>query len=295
MRRSIRNRLAELLLQAFEDPRRGDAIRWLRLFCDLAGREGRSEVSLADLLARGGTIFPGRAEGWGKVLISMIGTGRLFRVRRADTGEELAAGSSVHQGDVPWLIGLEPDARPSLAGVCKRASAYMKLLSASADFGSESSTSDPLQRAVAQAAACFNAGLFFEAHEHLEQFWRRQPRGQTRRFLQGLIQISVAFHHAQRGSYDGAVNQLTKGLEKTAGLTGEVLGLDCDAFLPGVAGSREAILAGGRGTMRPMPLLEIPRMRVVGTSRPQRQSGQMKARSEGRAVTGKPKRAEPER
>ncbi len=115
---------------------------------------------------------------------------------------------------------------------------------------------------MAEAALCFNAGLFFEAHEHLEHCWATQPRGPMKRFLQGIIQISVGFHHAHAGNYEGAINQLAKGLEKTAGVTGELLGLNCDAFLPKVAGAREAIVKGGRTKMRSIPLAEIPRMPV---------------------------------
>ena len=115
---------------------------------------------------------------------------------------------------------------------------------------------------MAEAALCFNAGLFFEAHEHLEHQWAAQPRGVTRRFLQGIIQISVGFHHAHEGNYDGAVNQLAKGLEKVAGTTGEMLGLDCTDFLPRVAAAREAIVRRGRAGMTSVPLSEIPRMSV---------------------------------
>ena len=116
---------------------------------------------------------------------------------------------------------------------------------------------------MAETALCFNAGLFFEAHEHLEDYWAAQPKGTTtKRFLQGIIQISVGFHHACLGKYDGAINQLGKGLEKTVSMAGEFLGLDCDAFLPRVASVREAIVRRGRAHMTPLSLLAVPRMRL---------------------------------
>lgn len=46
---------------------------------------------------------------------------------------------------------------------------------------------------------CFNQGLFFEAHEVLEQLWlpqRHQPDGL---FYKGLIQLAGAFVHLQKG------------------------------------------------------------------------------------------------
>lgn len=266
MRRPVRNRLAELLLSAFDDPGKGDAILWLKLFCDLAGRLNRPQVPLASLLAEGEATFRGRHRFGQDVLARLVATWKMFCVRRADTGEEMAAGLPVQEADAPWLIELEPNARPALMAVCGRARTYAEVLRSLDDFDAASPESSPLRRAMRQAAACFNAGLFFEAHEHLERFWRCQPKGPTSRFLQGIIQISVGFHHAQRGSYDGAVNQLAKGLEKTAGASGEVLGLDCDAFLPAVARMREDIVAGGREAMRPIRLVEIPHMPVVGAS-----------------------------
>mgnify|MGYP001383982731 CR=1 FL=1 len=83
-------------------------------------------------------------------------------------------------------------------------------------------------------------------------------------FLQGIIQISVGFHHAHSGNYEGAVNQLAKGLEKTIGTTGEMFWLGYDAFLPKVAAVREAIVKHGRAQMRPLLLAEIPRMLIRG-------------------------------
>ena len=93
-------------------------------------------------------------------------------------------------------------------------------------------------------------------------YWMAEPTGPVKRFLQGIIQISVGFHHARLGKYDGAINQLAKGLEKTSGATGNFLGLNCDEFLPKVVAAREAIVRRGRAQMAPLSLSEIPRMRL---------------------------------
>jgi uncharacterized protein len=262
MRRSVRNRLAELLLRTFEDPRKGDAIRWLGLFCDHAAQGGCPELTLTDLPGVASGTFPGQENG----------------------GRDVLA----------WLIGLEPLAEPDLTDICGRVKAYAKLLTSLHEMDPWLRGLDPLRRVLAQAAACFNAGLFFEAHEHLEQVWRSQPRGQTRRFLQGLIQISVGYHHAHRGSFDGAVNQLGKGLDKAAGTSGEVLGLDGDAFFPAVARTRDAIVAGGRGGMRPMPLTEIPRMPVLGASSSRRDHGSSNPPTEEKVMTAESPFGEPD-
>src|SRR5574341_247361 len=279
MNGAVRNRLAELLLEGFDDPGKRLAVRWLKLYCDMTGRAKRSDLPLEDLLREGRATLSnqdGRSE---DALSSLIGTEGLLRLHRADTGEAWPKGLPVRTGDIPWLIGLGKEARSDSVEVSEKVRSYAIILTSSDDFGSVSSRSDPLRRALGQAAACFNAGLFFEAHEHLERFWRSQPEGQMKRFLQGIIQISVGFHHAHRGSYDGAVNQLAKGLEKTAGLTGEVLGLDCDAFLPAVAKARATMLARDRRAMGPMPLVEVPRMPVSGAKPSPRERGQANEQS----------------
>jgi hypothetical protein len=262
MKRAIRNRLADLLLGAFADPEKRAALAWLALFCTLAEGRDPPEVPLLDLLAERRTAFSGLDGSVEAVLAHVIGPDKLLRLRRADTGEVLLAGMPRQVEGIPWLVEPEPAVRAAFGAVCVRARTYAAVAARLGRPDAAPPASEPVRRALAEAALCFNAGLFFEAHEHLECQWMAQPKGPTKRFLQGIIQISVGFHHAHGGNYDGAVNQLAKGLEKTAGTSGEVLGLDCDTFLPLVIAAREAILARGPANMRPLSLAEIPRMPV---------------------------------
>lgn len=51
---------------------------------------------------------------------------------------------------------------------------------------------------------CFNRGLYYEAHDVLEEMWlpvRRQPAGD---FYKGLIQLAGAFVHLQKNRLDPA-------------------------------------------------------------------------------------------
>jgi hypothetical protein len=123
-----------------------------------------------------------------------------------------------------------------------------------------------LRRAVAEAALCFNAGLFFEAHEHLEHHWVVLPPSPIKRFLQGVVQVSVGFHHAMRGSYEGAVNQLGKGLEKLAAPPTDTLGVDVPRLQREVREIRTQIMARGRAEMRKADPNELPRIHVTLSS-----------------------------
>ena len=263
MKRALRNRLGDLLLEAFDDPEKRQAIIWLALFCRLAAEREYPEVPLPELLEEGREAFPGAGGTSEGVLAHVIGPEKLLRLRRGDTGDVLAAGIPARRDDIPWVVEPEPDARAAFPALCERARMYGDLVVRMEGSDATSHRLDPLRKAMAEAALCFNAGLFFEAHEHLEHSWMAQPKGPTKRFLQGIIQISVGFHHARAGNHDGAVNQLTKGLEKTAGVVGVVLGLDCDSFLPRVAAFREAILERGRAGMFPVPLAAIPPMAIL--------------------------------
>ncbi|HEX4077048.1 MAG TPA: DUF309 domain-containing protein [Candidatus Acidoferrales bacterium] len=66
-----------------------------------------------------------------------------------------------------------------------------------------------------RGVADFNAGRFFEAHEIWEELWlvAAEP-GKT--FLQGLIQVTAAFHHHARGNPRGMQSLLAAGLAKLA-------------------------------------------------------------------------------
>jgi predicted metal-dependent hydrolase len=46
---------------------------------------------------------------------------------------------------------------------------------------------------------CFNRGLFYEAHDVLEELWLAQRDGPNYGFYKGLIQFAGAFVHLQKG------------------------------------------------------------------------------------------------
>ena len=46
--------------------------------------------------------------------------------------------------------------------------------------------------------ACFNAGLYYEAHDVLEEMWLPVRRSEEGNFFKGLIQLAGAFVHLQK-------------------------------------------------------------------------------------------------
>ena len=54
---------------------------------------------------------------------------------------------------------------------------------------------------------------YFEAHESWEELWS-DYYNKDRKFIQGLIQLSVSFVHLENGNMIGATNLLKKAKEK---------------------------------------------------------------------------------
>ncbi len=115
---------------------------------------------------------------------------------------------------------------------------------------------------VLQARICFNLGLYFEAHEILEGEWSRLAKGPLRTFLQGIIQVSVGFHHGRRGGYSGAVNQLGKGLDKLCRALADFPDPDAERFRLAVQRAQDQVMARGRERMAPLELWEIPALTI---------------------------------
>ena len=65
--------------------------------------------------------------------------------------------------------------------------------------------------ALAAGLSCYRRKEFFDAHEHWESVWM-QLKDPERSFLQGLIQLTVAFHHLNSGNSAGALSLLQRAL-----------------------------------------------------------------------------------
>src|SRR5260370_33937408 len=75
----------------------------------------------------------------------------------------------------------------------------------------------------------FNRAQFFDAHEVLEDVWHEAPlHSPSRRHLQGLVQLAVAFHHHSKDNHLGARSVLERAMRNLHGADRSLLGLDLD-------------------------------------------------------------------
>ncbi|HEX9200462.1 MAG TPA: DUF309 domain-containing protein [Acidobacteriaceae bacterium] len=85
-------------------------------------------------------------------------------------------------------------------------------------------TFDWTQGALAEGLHDYNAGNYFTAHEAWESVWMVSPEPE-KAFLQGLIQVTAAFHHFQRGNLVGFQRTLEKALRRLDPLPAEFGGI----------------------------------------------------------------------
>jgi uncharacterized protein len=99
----------------------------------------------------------------------------------------------------------------------------------------------------------FNRGEFFEAHEVLEDVWRAAPV-QQKKFLQGLVQLAVAFHHHSTGNLVGMRSVMQRGMNNLSGQEEGFCGIDLMPLLQAVA---EWCKATDQGETLPAPKIQL--------------------------------------
>ena len=76
----------------------------------------------------------------------------------------------------------------------------------------------------------YSANDYFEAHESWEDLWSDHYL-EDRKFVQGLIQLSVSFVHLENGNMTGAKNLLRKSKEKFELYSGVQRGINLKLLL----------------------------------------------------------------
>lgn len=99
---------------------------------------------------------------------------------------------------------------------------------------------DWTQGPLAEGLRCYRNREFFEAHEHWEAVWVHSPEPE-KKFLQALIQITVACHHWQRGNALGTERLLEGALRKLEAFPAEYGGLNVERIRAAASAWREGL------------------------------------------------------
>ena len=108
----------------------------------------------------------------------------------------------------------------------------------------------------------FNAGLWYECHETLEEMWIGEA-GEVREFFQGVLQVSVALHHWRNGNFGGAVSLLSGGAEHLSHVSAACMWVDVAQLISDANRMRTALEELGREEMAGVDPSCIPRLRTV--------------------------------
>jgi uncharacterized protein len=84
---------------------------------------------------------------------------------------------------------------------------------------------------------------WFDAHEELEDEWRTAPDDE-RDFLQGLVHVTVAWHHASNGNQPGASRQLEKAARRLGPYAPNHRGVAVDRVLGQVEAASARVAVG---------------------------------------------------
>ena len=90
--------------------------------------------------------------------------------------------------------------------------------------------SEKIQLLFQEGLKYYRAGNYFEAHESWEEMWSDYFLI-DRRFIQGLIQLSVSFVHLENGNIKGAKSLLIKSIEKFEEFNGIQRGINLNDLL----------------------------------------------------------------
>jgi predicted metal-dependent hydrolase len=114
---------------------------------------------------------------------------------------------------------------------------------------------------------CFNAQLYYEAHDVLEEVWL-PIRGQAQaKFYQGLIQMAGGFVHLQKERLGPAARLFALALANFESYPARHAGIDLEAIREICQRHRQAIIDTGE-TINPWskecaPELELPSAEVI--------------------------------
>ena len=94
-----------------------------------------------------------------------------------------------------------------------------------------------------EGLSLMRAERWFDAHEAFEEEWRTAPE-EERDFLQGLVHVTVAWHHASNGNRPGATRQLEKAARRLGAYAPTHRGVAVDRVLGQVEAASARVAEG---------------------------------------------------
>ena len=110
-------------------------------------------------------------------------------------------------------------------------------------------------------AALFNEGLYFEAHEYLEELWHG-AKGREKEFIKALIHLSVALYHMEFLNLKGAFNYLKRTLSALDGFEDGYQGVKVTDLISEIEGF-ELALSEYSVIESPQQIPRLPKINLI--------------------------------
>ena len=127
---------------------------------------------------------------------------------------------------------------------------------------------DALHPEAAKGVEEFNAGHYFEQHEHFELAWMAEPRP-IRELYQGVLQVGVAFLHIQQGNWAGALKMFRRGLPRLRDLPPVCQGIDVASLRAAAERIHREVTALGPDQLATFDQGQFPSLRLLPIQREQ--------------------------
>jgi len=102
----------------------------------------------------------------------------------------------------------------------------------------------------------FNKKEFYDAHEYWEELWLEYYL-EDKKFIQALIQLTVAYYHLSTGNKKGALSLFNKSLDKMKLFTPKKRGIDVDMIISSINQAIDIINKNQMIDWDAVPILEI--------------------------------------
>jgi predicted metal-dependent hydrolase len=89
----------------------------------------------------------------------------------------------------------------------------------------------------------FNRREFFQCHETLEEFWQEYT-GADREFIQGLIQVAVAYHHLLGNNSVGAIKLIRRALPRLQPYQPQHMGMESTPLIESATNTLQRLEEG---------------------------------------------------
>lgn len=120
---------------------------------------------------------------------------------------------------------------------------------------------EPYPEKYVEGIRLFNEEEFFECHDVLEELWS-ETLGEEKKFLQGLIQASVALFHFGNENLGGARKLCDSSIQKLEPYGNSYMGLNLEKFLKDFRYCFEELTSVTSGYPQGIELIDerVPRM-----------------------------------